>query len=666
MTTETNYTLHGAIFLCSNHVTCHAALVVRHRTNFVLPPETIIKPRSTQNKKRIEMASTEQAPAAPPSTTVPQPRYVPGAPPPSSISKKSRKKTKSGAKSLVIAAHEAALSDHAPDAEEVKAGKVDPSLLANPPPPSSGGGDTGDHTEADEPTHEFDSEKSLVVDAISKRIKALGKKAQRVKEYKEQKELNEDQKAAIAGLPLIEAGLKELESIKKTAEGLEISAHRTRNQERIEQQKLADQRVAEASQQAEASLLPRITSLLSFLALRNLLTHSTPTDLSISDPERNAILSAGEVILAHPPVGHVEEIVKGFLSGAGSWEDVEYSRLIEITSQFVAPRPPTPIPDPSIPLDPTTTTHEVQPEPPAPEEPQDEPESSEPVVLGFVPQSTGGGFHFMQESELEAPAAMSESQEWVSVPPTGEPVHSEEVAEEAEAVQEEVKEDVVDTWGAAAGADVAGGAPLDWAATGDEGDELPDLGGLQATFGGSGTATPVAQAAPTTASVPTSAPAGKSVTIDDDGFTAIPARRGHAQRGSFNRGRGGRGGEGGYRGRGAFRGEGGRGRGSGFRGDGEGRGGYRGDGEGRGGYRGDGEGRGGYRGEGEVRGGYRGEGEGGYRGRGRGGYSSVEGEGGRGRGGGYRGRGEGRGGSGYRGRGSSGNATPTAEASAPA
>ncbi|QRW24313.1 hypothetical protein RhiXN_10637 [Rhizoctonia solani] len=496
------------------------------------------------------MASTEQAPAAPPSTTVPQPRYVPGAPPPSSISKKSRKKTKSGAKSLVIAAHEAALSDHAPDAEEVKAGKVDPSLLANPPPPSSGGGDTGDHTEADEPTHEFDSEKSLVVDAISKRIRHW------------------------------------------------------QESERIEQQKLADQRVAEASQQAEVRFASPTNYVTAFLALRNLLTHSTPTDLSISDPERNAILSAGEVILAHPPVGHVEEIVKGFLSGAGSWEDVEYSRLIEIT-QFVAPRPPTPIPDPSIPLDPHNT-HEVQPEPPAPEEPQDEPESSEPVVLGFVPQSTGGGFHFMQESELEAPAAMSESQEWVSVPP-----------------RRTLKEDVVDTWGAAAGADVAGGAPLDWAATGDEGDELPDLVDfkvkhLQAkhtptTFGGSGTATPVAQAAPTTAS-PTSAPAGKSVTIDDDGFTAIPARRGHAQRGSFNRGRGGRGGEGGYRGRGAFRGEGGRGREVGSVGMVR-RGGYRGDGEGRGGYRGDGEGRGGYRGEGEVRGGYRGEGEGGYRGR---------------------------------------------------
>ncbi|KAG8685484.1 hypothetical protein FRC11_010511, partial [Ceratobasidium sp. 423] len=445
------------------------------------------------------MASTDAA--TPATATPPQQRYVPGAPPPSSAPKK-KKKSKSTAKNLVSVAHEVALSDHAPDAEDIKAGKVDPSLLANPPPPSSGGGDTGNNTEADEPHQEAEMEKSLILDAISKKIKALGKKVQRVKEYKGEG-LNEDQKAAIAGLPLLEATIKELEGIKKTTEALETSAQRTRNQERVEQQKIADQRVAEAAQQAEASLLPRITSLLSFLALRNILTHATPTDLSISDSERNAILTAGEVLLAHPPVGHVEEVVKGFLSGVGSWEDVEYSRLLEITSQFVAPRPPTPIPDQSIPLDPTTTVHEPEPEPelepePEPEqEPEQEPaaeepelESSEPVVLGFVPQSTSGGFHFMQESELDAPVTMSESQEWVSVPPTGEAVQSEEVAEEVEVIQEEAKDDVVDTWGATVGTDAAGGAPLDWAATGDEGDELPDLGGLQATFGGSGSATP--------------------------------------------------------------------------------------------------------------------------------------------------------------------------------
>ncbi|KAG8709609.1 hypothetical protein FRC11_005386 [Ceratobasidium sp. 423] len=91
----------------------------------------------------------------------------------------------------------------------------------------------------------------------------------------------------------------------------------------------------------------------------------------------------------------------------------------------------------------------------------------------------------MQESKLmiNASATMSGSQEW---------------------------EDVADTWGAAVGADAASGVPLDWAATGNEGDKLPDLGGIQGMyngmtatlkyshipcgyFDGSGSATPVAQ-----------------------------------------------------------------------------------------------------------------------------------------------------------------------------
>lgn len=119
------------------------------------------------------MATTD-SPSATPTATTPQPRIVPGAPPPTA-SKKTKKKTKSGLKNLASSAHEAALTDHAPDAEDIKAGKVDPSLLANPPPPSSGGPDTGNNTEADEPKS-TEPEKSLVVEAISKRIKALGKK----------------------------------------------------------------------------------------------------------------------------------------------------------------------------------------------------------------------------------------------------------------------------------------------------------------------------------------------------------------------------------------------------------------------------------------------------------------------------------------------------------
>ncbi|KAG8703370.1 hypothetical protein FRC08_002912, partial [Ceratobasidium sp. 394] len=436
-----------------------------------------------------------------------------------------KKKRKSQLKNLAASAHEAALTDHAPDADDIRAGKVDPALLANPAPGSSAP-DTGNNTEAED-GKTAEHEKSVVVEAINKRHKALVKKAQRVNEYKSEEKLNDDQKAAIASLPVLEGTVKELESIKKTVETLEAGLRRTRAQERTELQKAHEQRVSEAARHAEASLLPRITSLISFLALRNLLTHATPTDLSISEPERNAILSAGDVLLAHPPLGHVEEIVKGFLSGAGSWEDVEYARLVEITSQFVAPRTPTPIPDIDIPLDPTTLPDTEPIEPAADLEPEPEPEP-------------------------------------------------------------EVEPEIIAT---------------------DLG--LPITTSMSATFGGSGSQTPIAQPA-------SSAPAAATGPVtDDDGFTSIPGRRG--TRGTF-------GGERGYRGRG------------------RGRGGFRG-GEG-GGYRGDrGEG-----GEGGEGGGHR-EG-GGYRGRG--GYRGASGEGGEGaEGGGYRGRGGrgGDGGEGGRGRG---------------
>ncbi|KAG9085505.1 hypothetical protein FRC07_013362, partial [Ceratobasidium sp. 392] len=267
------------------------------------------------------MATTDSTPGTPLASAPTLPRVVPGAPPPVPPSKSQKKKRKSQLKNLAASAHEAALTDHAPDSEDIKAGKVDPTLLANPAPGSSAP-DTGDNTEAEDSKPSLE-EKSVVAESISKRIKALGKKAQRFNEYKTVEKLNEDQKAAIAGLPVLEGSIKELESIKKTVEALEAGATRTRAHERAELLKEHERNVSEAARHAEAALLPRITSLLSFLALRNLLTHATPTDISISEPERNAILSAGEVLLAHPPVGHVEEIVKGFLTGAGSWEDVE-------------------------------------------------------------------------------------------------------------------------------------------------------------------------------------------------------------------------------------------------------------------------------------------------------------------------------------------------------
>ncbi|KAG9126350.1 hypothetical protein FRC07_003780 [Ceratobasidium sp. 392] len=228
---------------------------------------------------------------------------------------------------------------------------------------------------------------------------------------------------------------------------------------------------------------------------------------------------------------HAEEIVKGFLSGEGSWEGTYYSRLLEITSQFAAPRPPTPIPDPSIPLDPTASTVLLDTEPiPEPKlkveaEPKPKPKPEPGVMvatnLGIPAPTTvsGGGFHFMQKSELNAPADMGESQKWVAAQPT---VNSEDIAVNTEDAQADMdgevpNVDVVAELGGEVAQSVTGGA----------------------TFGSSSTQTPIAQPAPATSSA--------ELVTEDNGLTSIPGGHGHGTRGLF-------GGERGYRGRGCGRG----------------------------------------------------------------------------------------------------------------
>ncbi|KAG9092190.1 hypothetical protein FS749_015934 [Ceratobasidium sp. UAMH 11750] len=320
---------------------------------------------SGQEDLRPEDHQTTRDRATPPQHT-PRHRPNPSPPPPVPVSKsQQKKKRKNQFKNLAASAHETALTDHAHDTDDIRAGKVDPALLANPVPASSAP-DTGNNTEAkDGKTAE--QEKSVVVEAIAKRYKALVKKARRVNECKSEEKLNDDQKAAITSLPVLAGTIKELESIKKTAETLGAGLRRTRAQEHAELQKEHDRRVSEAAQHAE-----------------------------------------------------------GFLSGAGSWEDVEYARLIEITSQFVAPRTPTPIPDIDIPLDATALPDTEPIEPSADPEPEPKPEVDPEIIatdlgLPITASMSGAGYHFMQESELDAPAETTESQEWVAVQLTAHP-----------------------------------------------------------------------------------------------------------------------------------------------------------------------------------------------------------------------------------------------------
>ncbi|KAG8699068.1 hypothetical protein FRC08_005519 [Ceratobasidium sp. 394] len=140
----------------------------------------------------------------------------------------------------------------------------------------------------------------------------------------------------------------------------------------------------------------------------------------------------GDVLLTHPPLGHIEKIVKEFLSGAGSWEDVEYARLVEITSQFVAPLQS----NIDIPLDPTTLpdTEPVEPAADFEPAPESEPEiTATDLGLSITASMSGAGYHSMQESELDPPAKMAESPEWVAVQPGADPENAVvKVADETE------------------------------------------------------------------------------------------------------------------------------------------------------------------------------------------------------------------------------------------
>ncbi|KAF5348723.1 hypothetical protein D9758_006791 [Tetrapyrgos nigripes] len=480
-------------------------------------------------------------------------RIIPGAPPPSALSKsqlKKKRKTKakaddSEAPVSIPDTTSAALVEKAPEPEEVKKGAVAPELVAQPEPPVR-----------------KEAKSSPIVELVNKRIKATNKKLMRITGYAtaDPATLNEDQKRTLATVPALEAVTKELVEVKGAVEAHESElAHELAVKER-EAASAQEKRIAEAVSAAARDYTSTICELLSFLRLRSIIAsgEADPSSFGINQNEVEAVFSITD-ILAGTDDENKENLVNGFLSGEGVYESVPYSRLVEIIHNIstpVAPEAP-PAMEPEV-------REQSQEEPPA------QVVQSE-VVIGTVPMSSSGGsFHFMQASELESPNF--DHAEWVDssevavvpvdqVPPVNGHVDPISVPESAAA---EV-------------------APIDWAAEGE--DELPSIDGLHATFGKSGSVTPVVPN--DVAQVPHvngDVAAADNTTIsaaDDDGFTQA--------RGGRGRGRGSRGGERGFRGSGFRGGERGRGRGGdrshGHRGRGDWRGG---DGEhrGRGGRRG--------------------------------------------------------------------------------
>ncbi|KAF9071659.1 hypothetical protein BDP27DRAFT_1321683 [Rhodocollybia butyracea] len=508
----------------------------------------------------------------------PAQRVIPGAPPPPALTKsqlKKKRKTKTKANEPVSEspveipnATAAALVEKAPEAADIQEGVVAPELVVQP-----------------EQTHSTSEDLTLklspIVDLVTKRLKATNKKITRITTYTtvDPASLNEDQKRAVSSLPALEAISKELSEVKKAVEVHEAELADELASKRRIAEGIEKIRLAEAVSATEALNVQKTAKLLSFIQLRTLLA-SGEFDLSalgVSEEEARAVYTAGAVLLGSD-IEAKEAVIHGFLTVDGDFEDVLYSRFLEISTQVLNPPVQVDVPEPVA-------------DEPVPEPSQDDHSELEISVPPSVPITTTGSFHFMQASELET-TSFEDSAEWVEAADV-------DNTEEVSKVNGDVKEIPTRETAIAAG-------PIDWAAEGED-DELPPIDNLHATFGKSGSATPAAQEVEdvepiTNGHIPEPTVAAPVPTIEDDGFTQARGwrargrgrggerggeRGGRGHRGQDRSGyrggerggerggdhgpfRGGRGGDHGYRGRGEWRGSEGRGGGRGGRGRGRG------------------------------------------------------------------------------------------------
>ncbi|KAI0371149.1 hypothetical protein BV20DRAFT_965824 [Pilatotrama ljubarskyi] len=509
-----------------------------------------------------------------PETITTTPRVVPGAPPPPPPSKSQKKKRKTAktkeasepdAHVVVPDTTTAALIEKAPEEKDIKEGTVAPELVAQT---SEGSGTS------------VELKLSPIVDMLSKRLKANGKKITRIQNYQNEppEKLNEDQKRLLKTLPALEAVSKELEEVKKVIEVHEAELAQELALLKAAAARAEAQRIRDAVAAVQAEYLDKTAELVTFLRLHSMLSsrHPDALALNLSEMEGIAIYSITETLF-HEHLPGKTDMIRSLFTGEGEHLGVPYSRILEIKDQFLHPPPP---------------------QPKAAEEPQEPVAEAEevPASVSGIPSTIGtsGGINFiltdeLAEAEAENPA---ESGEWVDVQAQPEPEQPAEV-EITETVTEAqvnghtvVEESVTIT----TTTEVPPSGPINWAD--EDHNELPSLANLQAHYGTSGEASPAVEAPEADGAVPetpgTPHVNGQSRVVDEEGFTQQHRGRG--------RGRGGhRGGERGGE-RGGFRG--------GFRGGDRGgpRGGYR--GGDRGGYRGraDGEWRGGRGGRGRGRG----------------------------------------------------------------
>ncbi|KAI6134455.1 hypothetical protein EDD17DRAFT_1642568 [Pisolithus thermaeus] len=414
------------------------------------------------------------------------------------------------------------------------------------------------------------SRPSPVIGFLQKRMRTLNKKISRIAGYAstDTDKLNEDQRRSIKTLPSLEAVQKELEDIKKAIEVHETEASRRLALKLAESERLQEQKLAQAISSTEALYTSRVSSILTLLRLRSVISSGGPLPSvpDFDDAEASALFNACDTLVGEES-DTKQAMVSGLLTGQGEINNVTYARLLDVAHLFLAAhQEPTPLPEP-----------EPEPEAEAECEPEVVTTSVPDVPVSGVPGSLSlsGSFSFVQASELETSEANAE---WVNND------NNKMDTPELNGVYEPKHNGVISP----PEVEVISTQPIDWAEAHEDG--LPSIANLQASLVSSDTPTPEVN-------LPTPAAAGEieipktTPSNEDDGFTP-------ASRGSRGRGRGHRGDRGGVRG--GFRGE----RGGFHRGiRGSARGGdraYRGrsDGEGRGGDENRGRGRGrGRRGE---------------------------------------------------------------------
>ncbi|KAF7361925.1 TMP-TENI-domain-containing protein [Mycena venus] len=479
-------------------------------------------------------------------------RIVPGAPPAKGAvqicAEKAQGKAEPGTPD-VLESSSAALIEKAPEPSDIQAGAVASDLVVQPEPETTPA-----------PEEEIVLKPSPIVDLIHKRLKATSKKISRISTYASTapEKLNDDQKATLKTLPALEAVQKELGEVKKAVEAYEAQLVNELTQKRHEAEKAEKARIASAVSAAETAALSKASELLNVLRLRSLLA-SGELSSALDDAEVSAVFSAGEALLAE--VGETKQgVLTGFMLGQGTYQDISYARLLEITQLALnPPRAPTPVQE--APVETGESSAEGGP---------DLSSSNQPQGLAM-----SSSFAFLTASELEP--SFEDNVEWVErSDATG---HQEEQV--VEPVNGHVEPDEPIATATPPDESFQSNAALDWAADDEEGG-LPPIAGLHAKFGTSGSATPVvveelqtnghpaanvepavsaSAPAPAPALAPAPAPAPAPAQEEDDGFTQARGR---------GRARGFRGNERGTD-RGGFRG-GSRGGDRGFRGGDRGRG----------------------------------------------------------------------------------------------